>query len=170
MSALSKGELLFNSAIKLAKAHGIINVTRSMICDDAGVGVGSFSFHTGMTFSEYVAHITPNLPKDALTRPLAKSRATKEQRKDAIMTCALELAEQEGYRNVTPIGLAEVAGVTRQCVIHYTGTKDQLRKAILRLATIQKNIPILSQAISDKEIKLPPELRAEVLQHLIKGQ
>lgn len=165
-----KETLILESALKLAKRDGLINLTRGAVCTDAGVGYGSFSFHTGMNFTEYVEYLKPLLPKDALSRPLAKSRATKEERKDAIMTCALDLAIEKGYRNVSPSELADVAGVTRQCVIHYTGTKDQLQKAIIRLASVQKNIPILAQAISDKEIKISDDLRTEVLQYLILQQ
>jgi len=167
---MSKEQAILASAIKLAKRDGLINITRAAVCADAEVGYGSFTFHTGMNFTDYVKHLEPMLPKDALSRPLARSRATKEERKEAIMVCALGVATEKGYRNVSPSEVAEMAGVTRQCVIHYTGTKEQLRKAILRLALVTKNIPILAQALTDKDVKITDELRAEVLQYLIDNQ
>lgn len=166
---MTRAEIILESALKLAKKDGLINLTRSAVCEDANTPYATFSFHTGMNFTDYVKYLEPMLPKDALTRPLAKTRATKEERKESIMTCALAIAIEKGYRNVSPSDVGEMAGVTRQCVIHYTGTKDQLRKAILRLATVTKNIPILGQALTDKDVKLSDDLRAEVLDYLTKG-
>lgn len=166
---MSKEEAILSSALKIAKRDGLINLTRGALCEDANIPYSTFTFHTGMNFTDYTKHLEPMLPKDALSRPLAKTRATKEERKESIMTCALSIATEKGYRNVSPSEVGEMAGVTRQCVIHYTGTKDQLRKSILRLATVTKNIPILGQALTDKDIKISDDLRAEVLDYLLKG-
>ena len=154
-----KKDIIITATLKLAKEHGLINLTRKMVCDEAGVADGSFPHIMGQTFTSFIA----TLDKDTELHEVSKKRLSKDVRKDHILRVALVAAKEFGYTSVTRNMLAERAKVSPGLVTHYFASMVQLKRAIMRAAVEHKIPEIVAQGLSmgDKNAqKASPELKA----------
>ena len=72
---------------------------------------------------------------------------SKINKKPQLTEIALELAEINGYRNVTRDQIAERAGVATGTVSLHLGTMNQLRRTIIRHALKEGKNRIIAEAI-----------------------
>ena len=152
-------DTILTATIKLKSEHGLINLTRKMVCKEAGIPDGSWEHIMGQTFTEFIE----TLDKDTELHEVSKKRLSKDVRKDHILRVALVAAKEHGYTSVTRTVLAEKANVSMSLVSHYFGTMEQLKRAVMR-AAVEHEIPeIVAQGLSmvDKNAqKASVELKA----------
>ena len=89
-------------------------------------------------------------------------------RRAMLLDCALELAEEEGYTNVTQRLIARLAGVSLPTVVKHLGTMEEARTLVVKEAIKRKNLPIILQAMiaGDKQVlNLDPQIK-----HMAIGQ
>ena len=73
--------------------------------------------------------------------------------KDAIMGCALKLAAEVGYQNVTRDRIAFLSGTSPALISKYFGTMNQLKRAIMSAAVLHKNLTVLAQGLAAGDAK-----------------
>jgi hypothetical protein len=146
-----------SEAIKMAKEEGTINLTRDAISSRIGIPGGSFQSRLDMKFSEFLALIKDDLPPS--THKLTKKRASKVDRKEAILMIALELSEKVGFNKVIWKDIADEAGVSLGLLVYHFGTMVALRRTIMRAAISRRNLVVLAQglAVKDEHAKKAPE-------------
>ncbi len=147
------------AALKLAKEHGLINLTRKDVCTEAGIPDGSFPHIMGQTFTQFIE----TLDKDTELHEVSKKRLSKDVRKDHILRVALKLSKEHGYTSVTRNMLSDTAQVSPGLITHYFASMVQLKRAIMRAAVEHKIPEIVAQGLSmgDKNAqKAPAELKA----------
>ena len=150
-------------AVDMVKAKGLVNLSRSELCERAGIPDGSFPHVMGCNFSDFVEELKgEHIVEQAHT--VSKRRANPALRKSHILAVATEMAKTVGYNKITRDKIAEAAGVSMGLVTRYFGTMAQLRRSIMRTA-IHEHIPeIIAQGIAngdDHAKKAPAELKAE---------
>lgn len=113
-------------AIEMVAESGLINLSRSALCERANIANGSFTYIMGCTFTEFTKTLK-DIPTKANHRVI-KTRANKSLRKEQILNIAIEL----GYGNLNISKIAENAGVSVSLVTHYWGSLKQLQRAVRR--------------------------------------
>lgn len=91
------------------------------------------------------------------------------ERRTAILTAGLFLAERENYKAITRDGVADVAGVAAGSVNHEFGTIEDLRRAVVAEAIAQECLPVIAQAVVDGHpltAELDPDLKKRALYSL----
>lgn len=78
-------------------------------------------------------------------------RLAPKDRKDQILTAAVNLASLNGYQNVTREAIAEAAQCAPASVSHYFGTMTQLRRDIVRAAVRHAILPVIAQALAARD-------------------
>ena len=154
-----KKDIIITATLKLAKKHGLINLTRKMVCEEAGIADGSFPHIMGQTFTDFIA----TLDKDTELHEVSKKRLSKDVRKDHILRTALVAAKEHGYTSVTRTLLAEKAKVSPGLVTYYFASMVQLKRAIMRAAVEHEILEVIAQGLSmgDKNAqKASDELKA----------
>jgi len=99
-----------------------------------------------------------------------KKRLQPEQRKEDILTAAVELAEKVGFQNITRDAIADHAGVSFGLVTRYFGTMTQLKGDVMRRAIKQENLPIVADGIACRDsraLKVPESLRRSAVSYMI---
>lgn len=150
---------IITATIKLRAEHGLINLTRKMVCKEAGIPDGSWEHVMGQSFTEFIK----TLDKDTELHEVSKKRLSKDVRKDHILRVALKIAKEDGYTNVTRNELSDKAKVSPGLVTYYFSSMIQLKRAIMRAAVEHKIPEIVAQGLSigDKNAqKAPAELKA----------
>jgi len=157
---------IIEAMVKLRATHGLINLTRKMVCTEAGIPDGSWEHIMGQPFTEFIN----TLEADTELHEVSKKRLSKDARKDHILRVALVASKECGYTSVTRTVLAGKANVSMSLISHYFGTMDQLKRSIMR-AAISHEIPeIVAQglAMGDKNAqKAPAELKAQAATALV---
>lgn len=77
---------------------------------------------------------------------MTKLRA--EQRQAQIMSRATQLARDGALYDMTADDVAESVGVKRPTVLHYYGSMQGLRDAVVAMAIEKENLSIIAQAIA----------------------
>ena len=152
-----------NTALDMVHENGLINLSRSELCERSGIPNGSFPHYMGESFTEFVSRIKKATENDdPRNYPVVKTRANPELRRDQILKVAVELSIKQGYNHIRRDDVAEAAGVSEGLVTNYFNTMNQLRRDIIRVA-IKKEIPeIIAQGLAngDKHArKAPSELK-----------
>ena len=88
---------------------------------------------------------------------MRKKRLPPEQRREAILMAAIELAALYGYQELTRDGIALHAGVSMGLVTRYFPTMQQLRRDVMRHAVKREILPIVACGLA---IRDPHALRA----------
>lgn len=160
----SKNEVL-ETARGMVREAGLINLSRSELCERAGIADGSFPHVMGCTFGD----LQEQLRAENLTQPIApvsKSRVPATLRKEHILAVAVDQAKTTGYTKITRDGIADAAGVSFGLVTKYFGTMSNLKRAVMGQA-IKERIPeIVLQGLAhgDKRAQNAPEdLKREAL-------
>lgn len=96
---------------------------------------------------------------------MKRQRLNAENRVQGILTSALALATEVGYRVLTREKIADAAGVTGPLINHYWGNMDEFKKALLDYAVEQRCLPVVAQAIVAREplLRADASLRADAL-------
>ena len=100
---------------------------------------------------------------------MSKNRTSNDLRK-TILTTALELAQRDGFGNITRDGLAKHAGVGMGTVNLHYGTMPQLRRDVMRAAIRGQVLSVIAQgvAMGDKHaLKAPAGLKRQALDSLL---
>lgn len=162
-----------NTAVKLARRVGLINVTLSDLCSECGVSTGRFYGETRATFPDFINGIyqsVPGLPLDTPGVSPARSHSP-SLRREQIVAAGLKLAGVIGYHRVTHAGVAELCGVSRALVGTYFSI-DSLKDAIVSLAVDREDIPVITQAYGSKHSAvsdLPDSIRYQIMKYLLEG-
>lgn len=157
-----KREQVKQTALEMVKEAGLINLSRSALCERAGIPDGSFPHVMGCNFSEFVEELRDQ--SDDQTRAVTKNRANPALRKEQILKVAISQAKERGYNKVTRDGIAEGAGVSMGLVTRYFGTMKNLRRDIIRYAISNDVAEIIAQGLAngdDHARKAPAELKAK---------
>lgn len=91
-----------------------------------------------------------------------RQRNEPKVRKDQLLQAALREAGRCGYQNIRREGVAKAAGVSVSLVTHYFETMTQLKRAVMRAAVAQEDLPVLAQGLAAKDkhaLKAPKELQ-----------
>jgi len=158
-------EKVKEKAIEMVKSDGLINMSRSGLCEAAGIPNGSFPHVMGCTFSDFVEELKEF--DQGSNSEVNKTRTDPELRKGQILNVAIELSKELGYHKVTRDGIAERAGISAGLISRYFNTMKQLRRAIIRAAIHQEIPEIVAQGIANKDDqakKAPPELKRKAIE------
>lgn len=161
---MSKVEQVAQAAKELIKEVGLVNMTRSMVCNRAGISDGSFHYITGQTFTEYVAVLAEDAEMEL--GPVTRKRIDPKMRRDMILLAAVNVAREEGLGNVTRSAVAAEANVSDGLVTSYFSTMKQLRRAVMRYAIQHEVLEIVAQGVVAKDpqaMKAPESLRTAAL-------
>lgn len=157
-----KREHVKQTALSMVEEAGLINLSRSALCERAGIPDGSFPHVMGCNFSEFVEELRGLRPDPA--HVVTKNRANPALRKDQILSVAVTQAKEVGYNKVTRDAVAVAAGVSMGLVTRYFGTMKNLRRDIIRYAIRNDIAEIIAQGLAngdDHARKAPAELKAK---------
>lgn len=76
-------------------------------------------------------------------------KSTAQARHQAILDCALALAEKHGFRNVRRDAVAAAADVATGTVSHHYKTIGNLQDEIMRAAIKRENVAVLAQGLAE---------------------
>jgi len=139
-------------AIELVKADGLINLSRSGLCEAADISDGSFLHLMGCTFLEFAEE----LKRDGIQnphKPVIKSRTHPALRKQHILDTAVVLAGEIGYENITRDAVAELAGISGGLVSQYF-TMTDLKNEVVAQAVDLEILVIITQGIVNKHPRI----------------
>lgn len=90
-------------------------------------------------------------------------------RKAEILAVAVQRASLLGLAGLRRDDVAQAAGVANGLVTRYFNTMTQLRRAVVRAAIHSENLPLIAQALANRDpdaMKAPEELRKRALASL----
>jgi AcrR family transcriptional regulator len=93
-------------------------------------------------------------------------RLKPEARREGILAAAFALATTGHYQQLTRNQIAEKAGICGPTVLHYFGTMDKLRRAIMRAAIAREFLPVVAQGVVAHDPlarDLPGDLKARAM-------
>lgn len=93
------------------------------------------------------------------------------ERKEELLSVAVDLSKEIGYSHITRDGVAERAGVSYGLVTRYFQSIDNLKHLVMKKAISHGVVEIIAQGMVRKDPlikKLDPKLRAKVLLYLSK--
>lgn len=171
---MSTAEHVRNTANKLARKYGLINLSVDSLSDAAGIPPGSLTNVIGCTFGELIAEMSvADEYIKPTAKPVTKARANPQLRQDQILNAAIEIARKVGCGQITREGVAKKAGVSMGLVSHYFNTMKQLRRAVMRAAINQEVTEIVAIGLVNNDPharKAPPELRQRAMEQLHASQ
>lgn len=163
-------DALIKEAITMANEIGLINLTRSELCERAGIKDGSFFGIAECTFGELMDEIKPYAPITVQGVALTRERLSPELRRDYLLGVALEMAEDNGgYLAVSVKALAEKAGVSIGLVNTYFYNRVGLHRAMMKKAVEEDNLQIIAQGVINRDVtalRAPKELQELALQRV----
>lgn len=135
-------------AIEMVGEIGLVNLSRSALCQRAGIPDGSFPLVMGCTFFELVAALRAEGIMSPHTR-VNKSRVVAVLRRENILDTAVGIAATIGYQRVTRGEVARAAGVSRSLVTKYFCSMPMLRVEIMRQAVRHENLQVIAQGLAN---------------------
>jgi DNA-binding transcriptional regulator YbjK len=138
-------------AVELIKEGGIINLSRSNLCDAAGVPVGSFQHVMGCTFETFLAELITEHNGELPTNVVTRGRVTPILRKEQILNSAIGHAIDVGFYRMTREGVAERADVSPGTIQKYFKTMPQLKRAVMRAAVQREEVVIVAQGLANDD-------------------
>lgn len=93
-------------------------------------------------------------------------------RRQTILSAALQLAAISGYLRVTREGIAAAAGCSPALVSHHLGTMPQTQRAIMGEALRTRNVRVIAQGLANgdsRALNAPQELREAAAASLTGG-
>lgn len=96
----------------------------------------------------------------------------RDERKQAIVSMGVKLAESSGGRldRVYPRDIAEALEFSRNLVVFYFHTTEQLHRALLGEAIRVGSLPVIAQALINNEKRvhrLPDELKRKAIESIL---
>lgn len=162
-----------NTALELARTHGLINLTRKDVCMAAGIPDGSFINIMGVSFTDFVDQIIESTPEKLLIENLevTKSRANPALRKQQIFNAALQVAKETGYASMTRPLIAEHAGIVPSLITRYFGSVEALKNEIIKHAVEHSVLEIVAQGLAQKDpiaLNAPKNVKLRAANCLVK--
>jgi AcrR family transcriptional regulator len=111
------------------------------------------------TYCGKQGHWRPDCPD---LRPTRRYRQTPADRKAAILEAAVNLAQLDGYRNLTSKSVARVAGVSQPLVMHYFWTTEKLLTAVMEEAVRRRVLSVVAEGLAHRHpaaVSAPVALR-----------
>ena len=159
------------TALRMVETAGLINLSRSGLCERAGIPDGSFPHIMGCNFSEFIQELQREGVSSEL-HPVNKTRADPELRKAHILDTAVAVARNLGYTKLTRVDVAKAAGVSDGLISRYFPLMDDLKEAVI-VQAVRHEIPeIIAQGLAakDPQVKwIPADLRQKAIQILLAG-
>ncbi len=127
--------------LEMIAEKGLANLTRAELCKRADIPEGSFQFHMGVTFTEFVAL----LQNKGITGPdirIDRGRANPDLRRESILQGAIRAAKLYGWKNISREEVATEAHVSVSTVSHYFKAIGDLHTEVMREA-IRSKIPLI---------------------------
>lgn len=157
-------------AVKMVGEIGLINLSRSALCDRAGIPDGSFQHIMGCNFSEFIGELRREGVMSPMM-PVNKARTMPELRRENILDTAVAVAERDGLPNLTRREVALAAGISEALVARYFPRMVTLRQQIMAQAVRHENLTLIAQGLAGKcEIarEAPQELKQRAA-HILAG-
>lgn len=143
---MNKTQVRINdAAARLIEAHGLINLTRKAVCEQAGIPEGSFTFAMGVQFTQFVAGFKEAEAEGPTS--VSNSRTAPALRKKHILAAALVVARDHGYGVMNRAQVSEQAGCSPSLVSRYFPTFQELRVAVVAHAIEIDDGVVMAQAI-----------------------
>lgn len=160
---------IHDHAVELAREHGIINLTRKMICDAVGVSERRFNQETGgiTALTNTLSAEHPDLKR--VGGEVKRRSINPALRREHILTSAVAAATENGYYAFTRDDVAEIEGCSPSLVTRYYQTMPQLRRAVMRHAIRNEVLPVIANGVVNKcphAMKASEELRERALRSL----
>lgn len=155
-------------AIQMVQEGGLINLSRSELCERAGIPDGSFPHVMGGTFAEFVEELNAE-GINASPTTVSKRRANPALRKESILDAAMTVAKERGYRKVTRDLVATGANISPGLVSRYFGTMAQLQRDIIRRAIKDEVLEVVAQGLANGDkhaLKASKELKTKAAHFL----
>jgi len=152
------------AAIRLAKEHGLINLTRAALAEAVGIPDGSFLHVAGISFTALQADVELMATQPAVQQ--SPARTSPALRYTHILGVAVEKARTIGWNNLTRSMIAEAAGVSEALVSHYFGTMEELKQTVMNAAVQRRVIEIVAQGLAagnPAARSAPEEVKAQAL-------
>ncbi len=95
------------------------------------------------------------------------SRMKPKERKEQLLSIALDVSRRIGYQHITRNDVAEKAGVTINLINNYFGTMPRFRRTIMRAAIKNEVLEVIAQGLicGDAQAKkADPKLKKKALQ------
>jgi AcrR family transcriptional regulator len=153
---------------KLAEEFGLVNITKTQLCEAAGIPVGSFHHFMGCTFSEFVKEMRQKYPADP-PDDITRARVNPEDRKKHIVAKALQLAQVYGFYQITQQQVAKYVGVSGALVTR-DFTMPKLREAVLLRAIETETLEVIAQGMAKHHKVMrgvDPDLAARTCAYLL---
>lgn len=102
----------------------------------------------------------------------SRERKKPAERRDEIVSVALNLVALNGLQAVSAAMVAHASGCSVSLVKHYFNTMPQLRRAVMRAAIHQQRVDVLAQGLAVRDrhaTRAPAELREAAGQWLAGG-
>ena len=80
-----------------------------------------------------------------------QKRKLATDRRDEVLTVALQLATDVGYKQVTRKLISNRIGITEQAIQHHIGTMEKLRRDIMRAAIRTECLPVIAQGMASRD-------------------
>jgi|SRR5690554_4203150 len=82
---------------------------------------------------------------------MSRTRLKPEERRERILSAALELARRDGYQHIKREDVAELAGTSLALVSHYFGTMPQLKRDVMRAAVRLRDAAVVAQGLAARD-------------------
>jgi DNA-binding transcriptional regulator YbjK len=164
-------QTITDTALRLVRNNGLINLTRASVCSEAGIPEGSFTGIMGCTFTDFVKKLKHETTESDQHPAVIRSRADPKLRSEHILRTAVNAATLYGYNNMTREQVAEAAGVSMGLVSKYFKTMPQLRRDVMRYAVRNKILSVVAQGLAagDKHAKKADEKLKREAAELLMG-
>lgn len=154
-------EAIKEAALRMVESGGLINLSRSGLCNEVGLPDGSFPHVMGCNFSEFVQELIEE-GVTSPTHPVNKARTDPELRKAHILEVALGVAKDLGYLQLTRKRVSKAAHISESLIGYYFPLMADLRREVMAQA-IRREIPeIVAQGLAARDEvarNAPSELR-----------
>lgn len=155
--------------LEMARKHGLINLSRSDVCEKAGIAQGSFQQATGLTFTRFMELLLDEIGPQPEYLTSQKGRVSMELRRTAILSAAVSLSRSAPYTRVTNLQIAECAGVSKSLVRRYFPRMEDFHTAIMETAVSDEILEIIATGIASRHplaLRAPAPLRKKALETL----
>lgn len=101
---------------------------------------------------------------------MSRKRLPPNERREAILGAAVELARRDGYQKITRDAIAEHADVSMGLVTRYFSTMPQLRRDVMRYAVQNSIVEIVAQGMGTQDphaMKADPVLKQRAIDHMM---
>jgi AcrR family transcriptional regulator len=88
-------------------------------------------------------------------------RKPANERREEVLSVALQLAVEVGYTRITRERISSVIGITKQAIQHHIGTVAELRRDVMQEAIARECLPVIAQGMALRDpltLSAPAEL------------